>query len=683
MGILKITKHTRLFLYSMFFTATVFAQTVVPPSQPLSWKDNQTAILSKSEGMKRILVEYNIKTGVMTEVKDANPVSRPLKLSLKPEDKNATLSPDSTKVAFTRNNDLYSLDIKSGKETRYTFDGSDLILNGKASWVYYEEIFGRSSNYRAFWWSPDSKKLAFYRFDDSNVPMFPIYNSAGKHGSITETRYPKAGDPNPEVKIGFVPVEGGEIIWSDFNQEKDQYFGTPYWLANDGSLLVQWMDREQSNLVLYSVNSSNGSKREIYKEYQKTWIDWIEDIQFGNDGFYFIRDFDLWEQIYYQTYDGKKLVKLTEGKNWGTKIIKLEEKANTIFYTSRCDVSTRNDLFSVKWNEKYLKEIKKLSSGEFNYSGVMASPDNKHFLAVLSNISTPGKLALMSSVKGGVVKPGEIKIIEESKKNEPDFSNLPKSEIIFITTPDGYRLPASVTWPKNMDRSKKYPVIISIYGGPNSSMVMDIWRTPGKSTQMWADEGVIQISLDNRASGHCGKEGMNFVHRNLGKYEMQDYILWVKYLRALPFINDKKIGITGFSYGGTMAVLALTEGSDYFNYGIAGGGVYDWTLYDSHYTERYMDHPDNNPEGYKNSAVLNKVDKYKSEQGSLLYLTHGTGDDNVHMQNTMQLSDALQKVNKHFELMLYPGGMHGYRGYQGTHSTNEDIRFWRKTLLDK
>ncbi|MFA5850443.1 MAG: DPP IV N-terminal domain-containing protein [Bacteroidales bacterium] len=683
MGIFKTTIHTRLLVVSMFFTATIFAQAVVPPAQPISWKDNQTAILSKSEGMKRTMFEYNIKTGVMTEAKVANPVARPLKMSLKPEDKNPTISPDSTKIAFTRNNDLYSIDIKSGKETRYTFDGSDLILNGKASWVYYEEIFGRSSNYRAFWWSPDSKKLAFYRFDDSKVPMFPIYNPVGKHGSITETRYPKAGDPNPKVKIGIVSVDGGDIVWSDFDQDNDQYFGTPYWHLNNGTLLVQWMDREQSNLVMYSVNAQDGTKREIYKEFQKTWIDWIEDIKFGKDGFYFIRDFDLWEQIYYQTYDGNKLVKLTDGKNWGTKIIKIEEATNTIFYTSRCDVSTRNDVYSLKWNNKYSKEIKKLSSGEFNYSGVIVSPDNKHYLAIISNISTPGKLVLMSSVKGGVVKPGEIRIIEESKRSEPDFSNLPTSEIIFITTPDGYKLPASVTWPKNMDKTKKYPVLISIYGGPNSTMVMDSWRTPGKSTQMWSDEGVIQISLDNRASGHCGKEGINFVHRNLGAYEIQDYILWVKYLRALPFIDDKKIGITGFSYGGTMVVLALTEGSDYFSYGIAGGGVYDWTLYDSHYTERYMDHPDNNPEGYKNSAVLNKVDKYKGVQGSLLYLTHGTGDDNVHMQNTMQLIDALQKAGKHFELMLYPGGMHGYRGYQGAHSASEDIRFWRKTLLDK
>lgn len=683
MNILQITLRVELFLLSTIFTGNIIAQAVKPVAQPVSWKDNQTVIMAKYEGMKRILFDYNIKTGDRNEIQIRDTLHKSPQVPLNPTDKNYTLSPDSTRMAFTRNNDLYSIDLKTGKETRYTFDGSDLILNGKASWVYCEEIFGRETNYRAFWWSPDSKKLTFYRFDDSQVPMFPIYNSAGKHGAIAETRYPKAGDPNPKVKIGFVPVDGGDVTWADFDQEKDQYFGTPYWNSTGESLFVQWMDRDQCNLIMYAVNAADGSKREVYKEYQKTWIDWIEDIQFGRDGFYFVRDFDLWEQIYYQTYDGNRLVKLTEGKNWGTKIVKLDEASNRIFYSSRCEISTRNDLYRVSWNKKYVTEVKKLSSGEFNYSGILISPDNKNFISVLSNISTPNKVVLMYADKGGIVKPGEIRIIEESKLNEPDFSKLPVSEVIFMITPDGYRLPASVTWPKNMDRTKKYPVLISVYGGPNHSLVMDVWRTPGKSTQMWAEEGVIQISLDNRASGHCGKEGVNFVYRNLGNYEVQDYILWVKYLRALPFIDGEKIGITGFSYGGTMTLLAMTEGADYFRYGIAGGGVYDWILYDSHYTERYMDHPNDNPEGYKSSSVLEKVAMYKSENGSLLRITHGTSDDNVHVQNTMQLTDALQKAGKHFELMLYPGGMHGYRGYQRAHSSDEDIRFWRKTLLNK
>ncbi len=664
------------------FSAPTFAQAVRPVSMPVSWKDNHTLIIARQSGMKRSLSEYDIVTKAIKEIAmETKGAMLPKIPGLKASDMNPTLSPDSSRIAFTRDNDLYSIDIRTGVETRYTFDGSKVILNGRASWVYYEEIFGRKTQYSAFWWSPDSKRLAFYRFDDSKVPMFPIYHSDGQHGFIEETRYPMAGDPNPIVKVGIVPAAGGEVVWADFDPSVDQYFGTPYWTSGGKSLLVQWMDREQSNMTLYSVDPTTGSKNPLYKEYQKTWIEWIDEIRFGEKGFYFVRDFDLWEQIYFQSYDGKNLVKLTEGKNWATKIIDLDEKAGKIFYSSRCDSPVRNDLYAVTWNNKFEKRISKLSVGDFNYDGILLSPDKRHFVSVASNISTPHRLLLIATGKGGVVKPGEIRVIEDGKGTESEFAKLPATDMMFITTSDGYKLPASIIWPYNMDRSKKYPVLLSIYGGPNSPQVMDKWRTPGETSIRLAKAGVIQISIENRAAGYCGKEGENFIHRNLGKYEIQDFIEWAKHLRALPFVNGEKIGITGFSFGGTMTALALTDGAEFFKYGIAGGGVYDWMLYDSHYTERYMDHPKDNPEGYRSSSVLGKVNEYKSENGSLLYLTHGTGDDNVHMQNTMQLIDSLQKAGKHFELMLYPGGKHGYRGYQSQHSDKEEMEFWEKTLL--
>ncbi len=669
---------------------------------PHSWKDNDNIVLLHTKGMKRFYYEYNIKRGTMAEIETpAAPQATP-RVALKSGDiyyydvngnekrvtntpsdeKNPTLSPDYTSVAFTRDNDLYSIDIESGKEIRYTFDGSELILNGWASWVYFEEIFGRGGQYRAFWWSPDSKRLAFYRFDDSMVPMFPIYNSAGRHGSIVRTRYPKAGDPNPEVMLGFVAKEGGDIVWANFDSKDDQYFGTPYWSSNSATVMVQWMDREQSNLILYGVNSFDGTKESIYKEYQQTWINWITDMKFGKYGFYFVRDFELWEHIYYQSYDGHKLERLTDGMNWGVKIVSVDEQTNTIHFTARREVSVRNDIYKLTWGTKG-KSVKRISSGEFNYTMPLLSPDKKHIVALASNLTAPGKLVLMSSERRGVVEEGEFIVIADSRAGNFDSLDLPLPELIYITTPEGFRLPGTITYPKNFDKSRRYPVIVNIYGGPNSTYVMDTWRAPSKNNLLWASEGVIQLSVDNRASGHCGKEGINYIHRNLGYYELQDYIYWAKYLISLPFVNPEKIGITGFSYGGTMTALALTEGAEYFRYGVAGAGVYDWHLYDTHYTERYMDHPDNNPDGYKKSSVLLMADKYRSEKGSILYLTHGTDDDNVHLQNTMQLIDALQKAGKQFELMLYPGALHGYRGYQGSHSDEATIKFWRKTLLDK
>ena len=695
---------------SLLATICLFAVFSLSAQEPLkqipsvhSWKSNEVVVLRSIESGKTSYSEYNIKTGAIVSAELSAAIkSTPTVLvrngdvylsdlndnetrltSSSGEEKNPALSPDLQKVAYTRDNDLYSLDLNTLAETRLTFDGTDVIMNGWASWVYFEEIFGRSSAYRAFWWSPDSKKLAFYRFDDSKVPMFPIYYSTGQHGFIRETRYPKAGDPNPEVKLGFVDVTTTDIVWADFNEKEDQYFGTPFWGSSGADIMVQWMTRDQDNLILYAVDITNGAKKEVYKETQKTWINWISAMRFGEKGFYFVRDFENWEHIYYQSYDGLTLSKLTDGKNWGVRIVNLDEKSRTIIFTARREASDRNDVYKTTWNTRGVPVITRLSTGDLNYSAPLVSPDRKHFMVTASNVSTPSQLLLFAANSGGVVKISSPKVVLDSKGDTFDAANLPKTEMVYIVTEEGFRLPGAITYPTNFDKNKKYPVIVSIYGGPNSTNVMNSWRNPAGNLKMWADEGVIQISIDNRASGHAGKEAINYIHRNLGYWEQIDYNQWGKYLISLPFVNPEKIGITGFSYGGTMTMTALTDGAEYFKFGIAGGGVYDWLLYDSHYTERYMDHPKDNKEGYERSAVHRKVKKYTPEKGSLALITHGTGDDNVHYQNTLQLVTELQREGKHFELMLYPEAMHGYRGFQGEFSAQENIKFWRKVLLDK
>ena len=670
-------------------------------STVLSWKDNSTILMVRMEKDKRVYQEYDIIDRNINEVEKPADVAKASVVvrtgdvyyisetgdeirvtNTKSEEKNPELSPDEKLIAFTRDNDLFTVKIDGTNEVRYTSDGSDLIMNGWASWVYFEEILGRPSRYKAFWWSPDSKTIAFMRFDDSNVPMFPIYEPSGKHGSIVRTRYPKAGDENPLVSMGFAHISDGKVLWADFNEKDDQYFGTPYWNSNSNELLVQWMDREQSNFLLYSVNRNDGLKRVVYKEHQETWIDWLEEVRFGADGFYFVRDFEMWENIYYQSYDGKEFCRLTDGKNWGIRFADFDESAKKLFFTARRETSERNDFYLLSWNKNMKKsEVKRLSKGEWNFSSVYLSPDQKNFVANVSSVKDPTTTIVMSLGKGGVAKEGDFIVVQDAAEGV-DLNTLPVAEMLFITTEDGYRLPASVIWPEKLDKEKKYPVIVNMYGGPNSGTVMDSWRNPSEETKFWYKKGVIQINIDHRASGHCGKEGLNFIHRNLGKQEIADYITWAKYLISLPFVNSQKIGITGFSYGGTMTLLALTEGAEYFRYGVAGGGVYDWHLYDSHYTERYMDTPQKNPEGYKSTSVLGKISKYRSESGSRLYITHGTSDDNVHFQNTLQLVDALQRSGKQFDLMIYPGAMHGYRGLQSVHDREATRTFWLKHLFD-
>jgi dipeptidyl-peptidase-4 len=653
------------------------------------WDDNTHYIEFTRDAGKPVFSLVNVKTGNKTSYEankervfvDNNDIfyidSQGNKKQLtktEAHEKNSTLSPDKQWVAFTRDNNLYALNLTTGKEVQYTTDGSDVILNGYASWVYYEEILGRSTNYSAFWWSPDSKYIAFFRSDDSKVPVFPIYSAEGHHGYLENTHYPKAGDPNPEIKTGIVPVEGGKIVWADFNEKDDQYFGQPFWTLDSRSFWMQWMPREQNNLKIYAIDIATGSKKEVYDEKQHSWIDWKNDVYFlsNNAGYILQSDVDGWDQIYLYTMDGTLKQKLTSGKLWRTRILNIDEKNKTVYYTSCAEISTRTDFYSVKFDGK---DLKRLSFGDYTHQ-VRLSPDAKYFITTYSNVSTPPRTALYEINKTKLVRE-----LTNAKGDEFDNYTMAMPEIVSIQTPDGFNLPAVITLPVNLDPNKKYPVIINVYGGPNSASVSDNWKGIG-SSQWWAKEGLIQITIDHRGSGHAGKKGLNYMYRNLGKWEMEDYTQWVKWLHTKPYIDQKKIAITGGSYGGYVTALALTHSADYFNYGIADFGVMDWMLYDSHYTERYMDTPESNPEGYKVSSVLQYVDKYKSGE-AMLRIVHGTSDDNVHLQNSIQLVKALQKANKTFEMMLYPDCRHGWRGPQRTHNRNEIFRFYYQYLLNK
>lgn len=604
-------------------------------------------------------------------IRQGDDAERRLTQSPDVEEKNPTLSPDNQYVAFTRNNDLYAIHLTNGHEIRYTSDGTDVIYNGWASWVYFEEILGRSSRYKAFWWAPDSKTLAFMRFDDTQVPMFPIYGSTGQHGFLEQTRYPKAGDPNPEVKVGFVPAAGGDIVWADFHEKDDQYFGKPYWSFDSGNLMVQWMNRGQTNLKFYEVDPRKGTKKEIYDEKQDAWIDLSheERITYLKDNRHYILKSDKtgWAHYYLYRLDGTLVNPITAGEWQVSSLELIDEKNEIIYFTARKEHSATVDLYRVDYSGKNLK---RLTFGEYTHQ-VTVSPDGKYFITSYSNVTTPPKLALVDN-KGKLVR-------ELADSKADDFENYvyAKTELITIPTPDGYQLPATITWPTDFDEKKPHPVIFSIYGGPDAGSVQNTWK--GTSNQHWANEGIVQISVDHRASGHFGKAGVALMHRNLGHWEMVDYITAAKWLKSKSWVAKNKLLITGHSYGGYMTCLALTKGADYFDYGIAGAPVTSWELYDTHYTERFMDTPQENPEGYKNGSVLTYVDNYKG----VLRILHGDMDDNVHMQNTMQLVDALTDRDKAFELMIYPGSRHGFSREKSAYDRKERYRFYYQYLLDK
>lgn len=614
---------------------------------------------------------------------------------------NLTYSPDSTMLAFTRDNDLYVTEIATGREHRLTFDGTDLILNGYASWVYYEEILGRPSKYKAFWWSPDSRKIGFYRFDNTGVPLFPIYSPFGQDGSLRQTRYPKAGETNPQVRIGIVDIasvchsgKNVPVVWADFDPEDDQYFGIPFWGADSKDFFIARMPRIQNTLDLYAVSAADGSKRHIYNETYKTWIDWITEVIFTEEGLYMARAFETgWQQIYFLSYDGGRFRRLTDGPNWSVSLERVDEACGEVYFTAQRDSRVRSCLYKADRKGR----ITALTDTSYNVSGVSFSPDGKYFAASLSNMSTPVKVVVARTSGAAATDLSDRRsctVVADMAPEGIDLSGYAMPELVWMTTEDGFRLPATVTLPVDFDPSLKYPVHVDIYGGPDTPMVRDRWVAPSADNQWWSDNGIIQVVADCRAAGNSGRAGTDMVYRNLTEWPVRDFIAWADYLKGLPYVDGGRIGVEGFSFGGTMTAMLLFRASESYNCGVAGGGVYDWALYDSHYTERFMETPQANPEGYASARVLNYVSSYpvgtvpagsaSSVPGThnakpadvMLKITHGTGDDNVHFQNTLQLVDELQRNGKRFDFMVYPDGMHGYRGYQATHFRNENRAFW-------
>ncbi len=594
----------------------------------------------------------------------------------KDKEVNPTMSPDGKFVAYTKNNNLFTVNIESKKETQLTLDGSDVILNGYASWVYMEEILGRASRYKTFWWSPDSRQIAFFRTDDTEVPVFTITDGAGQHGYLETMRYPKVGDKNPEVKVGIVKPEGSNIVWSDFNSKDDQYFGLPYWKPDNSGLLVQWMNRKQDELKIWDVNPFTGFKKIFYAEKQNTWIDLDDEgkrITFleKKNGLLLLSDASGWKHIYYYDLDGKLVNPVTAGKFTVNDIEFVDEKNGIVYFTARGkENSARQDLYKVKLNGKGLQ---RLTFGDYHHASLNLSPDASYFITTYNNSGTPSKMALLNNKGKFITELGDSKVVDLGTLD------LAKTELIRVKSDDGlFDLPMKVTWPMHMDKNKKYPVLVSIYGGPNATGVMDSWSLNG-AQQWYAKEGLIQVSMDHRASGHFGKEGVNYMYHNLGYWEMKDYTTLVKWLIANGNADSTRVGITGFSYGGYMTSYALTYGADVFNYGLAGGSVIDWSLYDSHYTERFMGNLQDNAEGYRKSSVLTYTDRYKG----MLQIVHGVIDDNVHLQNSLQLISSLQDKKKDFEFMIYPTGRHGWRDNKNLHFQNLKTKFIYRYLLEK
>jgi len=588
----------------------------------------------------------------------------------KDEEVNPMLSPNGKKVAYTKNKDLYVVDVESTKEARLTNDASDVVYNGYASWVYMEEIIGRSLNYRAFWWAPNSEMIAFLRFDDSPVPQFPLYKADGVHGELEWEHYPKPGDPNPIVKMGIAHISANKVVWIDEDENADQYTAWPFWSPDSKEMFYQVLNRDQNDLQILSANPETGKNKLFYQEKNNTWVEFFEDIHIlkNNKGFILRSEKDGWRHLYYYDMNGKLKQQLTKG-DWNVSDIKLVDEINEkVYFEANKGERLETQLFVVDFDGDDIEQLTNITGTH----KVNVSPNGKYFYDSYSNIDTPGKLDLYNG-DGNL-----IKNLGDRKSKIFDEYNLGTTEIFSIKTEDGFDLPAMWVLPPDFDEDKKYPVLFSVYGGPGGTDVTNSFSAY-LDRYFISQSEIIYFVVDHRGSAYFGRKGKDYLYRNMGKWEINDYAEAVKWLKTKSFIDSTKIGITGSSYGGYVTCMALTFGADYFTHGVAEYSVTDWALYDNVYTERYMDLPAENKEGYKFGSAMTHANKYKG----LLRLTHGTLDDNCHMQNTLQLVDKFTSMDKHFELMLYPNERHGVGFPKWQHAQREYVQFWYKNFLGK
>jgi dipeptidyl-peptidase-4 len=586
---------------------------------------------------------------------------------------NARFSPDGKKIAYTKNKDLYVYDLAASKEIRLTSDASEKIYNGYCSWVYMEEILERASHYAAFWWSPDGNRIAYLRTDETNVPVFTLNRldePDGIHGLIEATPYPKPGDPNPKVKMGIADISTTKTTWIKTDYNVDQYIAWPFWTPDSKKLAVQVLNRDQNSLNIILADPSTGDYTQIYNENRKTWVEFHEDIYVMRNGSGFIirNSKNDWENLYYYAWDGKMISQLTNFSFSVNSIDRVDEDMKKVYFSATGAESTDTHAFRVGLDGKNLLQIT-AGNGTHNVS---ISPNGTYFIDTWNSMTSAGSIVAYN--KSGK----ELKEIYKFEQAVFDPEKNSKAEMVMIKTSDGlFNMPAIITYPVHFDSLKRYPVIFAIYGGPGSKNVSNRW--PGNTPSWNSQNGIITFTVDHRASGQFGAKGLDYLYRSLGKWEILDYEDAVNWLRRKSFVDSTRMGITGSSYGGYMTCLALTKGAGFWTHGFAGSSVTDWRLYDDVYTERYMDTPADNPDGYKDASVLTFIQNYKGK----LYLTHGDMDDNVHMQNSIYLISRMEDQGKIFEFMLYPEGRHGWGGAKAIHARNEAYNFWLRNFFGK
>jgi dipeptidyl-peptidase 4 len=563
------------------------------------------------------------------------------------QEKEAEFSPDGSMVAFVRDYNLYVTDVEQGLERQLTVDGNARRFNGILDWVYQEEIYGRG-NFRAFWWSPDSTRLAYLQLDQGSVPEYAIVDHLKHPQDYEVDYYPKPGDSNPRARLGLVSSVGSDARWVDtsaYGKTEILMVGVS-WAPDASALAFQVQNRTQTWLDLNMVEMANDRVATLFRETSPAWVSVLQDPVWLKDGsFLWLSERDGWKHIYRYDRGGRLMGRLTEGPWEVAQLYGADEEGNWIYFTANRDSIVDTQVYRIALEGTSPALVSRepgTHRPSFNRSMTL-------FLNEWSNLTAPPKLDLRSG-SGSLVR-----AVSENRVAALEEYQLSDAQFLEFQARDGVTLDALIIRPPDFDPSRRYPVLCHVYGGPQVPAVRNRWGARGALWHHYmAQQGYIIWISENRSSSGRGAQSAWPVHRNFGELELSDLEDGVEWLRRQPYVDASRIGLWGWSFGGYLTSYALTN-SRSFKVGIAGGPVTDWRLYDTIYTERYMGLPQDNPEGYHKSSVLTTAGLL---HGKLL-LIHGLIDENVHLQHTVQLMYELQKAGKQFEVMLYPDSRHG------------------------
>lgn len=614
---------------------------------------------------------YYVWNSVLEELK---PLSEDGKQQL------ATFSPDGERIAFVRNNNLFVKSLSFGTENQITYDGErNKIINGAPDWVYEEE-FGFN---KAFAWSPDSKFLAFMKFDESEVREFDMSMFCGMRPSLDENalypgvetfKYPKAGEKNADVKVMTYEIRTKVTTPVDLGSETDQYIPRIKWTPHANNLVVMRMNRHQNQLDVLYANPFTGETRLVFRETNEKYIDddFLDKFIYLPDGRFVLNsERDGYSHLYLYDANGFEQAQLTKGNFDVTAFYGYDDAKKLFYYQAAAESPLRREIYFTSIDAK---KKGKLSTMQGTNSAAFSS-GFQYYINYFSNTTTPNLVTLHDS------QGKQIRVLEDNKdlKERLKEYSLPKKEFFTFKTGDGVELNGWMLKPADFDASRKYPVMITQYSGPNSQQVLDNWRGVGWNDYL-VQEGFLVVSVDPRGTGARGENFRKATYMQLGKYESDDMVETARHLAQLPYVDGGNMAIWGWSYGGFMTALSMSKGDGLFKAGISVAPVTSWRFYDSIYTERYMRTPQENADGYDSNSPLFHADKMKGR----LLLIHGSADDNVHVQNTMEYSEALVQAGVQFDMFIYTNRNHGiYGGNTTMHLYKMKTDFLKKELMGK